>query len=413
MSITNKKIVCVIGLGYVGEHLIESFSECDHYDVVGFDINNDRLEYMKVNYKNCNFTNNENDLKNVDLFCISVPTLLNKEKTNIENGPILSVKRMLLKVAKRQSTIVVESSIYVGGTRDLFSDFVHHNIFVGFSPERVDPGRIEPKHSEIPKIVSGLNKDSCNMIVNYYNKVFKKIVPVSSTECAEMCKLYENCFRLINISYTNEISDLCGDFKINPFEMINACSTKPFGFLPFTPGLGVGGHCIPVNPYYITKGDFKKLPFLEHSLKTTEKRPYEKGIAILNENTNIKNVLIVGAAFKPGETLLSNSPAIGLATSFIENGKDVYMYDPLITSEPKIDICSNSGFFSRINPFYIKNGKSCWLKHSDFTVDNLVDSIDVIVVYMKQHNIDWDVIDKLERLNKKVYWFINKTDVIN
>jgi nucleotide sugar dehydrogenase len=405
------KQICVIGLGYVGEHLISSFSECNEFNVIGFDINNNRLNDLRIKYKNCKFTNDENDLKDVDLFCISVPTLLNKEKNGIENGPITSVKRMLLKVAKRRSTIVIESSIYVGGTRELFSDFLKCNIYVGFSPERVDPGRVLPKHSEIPKVVSGLDNESCNMIIEYYSKIFKRVVPVSSTECAEMCKLYENCFRLINISYTNEISDLCADFKIDPFEMINACSTKPFGFLPFTPGLGVGGHCIPVNPYYITKGDFKKLPCLEMSLRKAEMRPEEKAKMILNDNKNVKNILVVGAAFKPGETLLTNSPAIGLSKTFIENGLDVYIHDPLVKNEP--NICETEySYLSMLNPFSLRKGSVYWLKESDFTVDNILNSIDIIIICMKQHNINWDIIDKLERLDKKVYWFINRNDVI-
>jgi nucleotide sugar dehydrogenase len=399
--------VCIIGIGYVGEQLVNSFSHADNFKVIGYDINEERLNILREKYSTCYFTSNEHELKDVDLFCISVPTLLNKTKTNIENKPIMDVKKMLLNVAKRNSTIVIESTIFVGGTRELFSDFLKCDVYVGFSPERVDPGRIEPVHSDIPKVVSGLNDDSCKMIIKYYSKIFSKLVSVSSTECAEMCKIYENCFRLINIAYANEMSDLCGDFKINPYEMINACSTKPFGFMPFYPGLGVGGHCIPVNPYYIAKGNFKNLPCLEMSLKNSEQRPYKKAEKILSENKNSNNILIVGAAFKPGESLITNSPSIDLAKSLCQNGKNIFVYDPLIINQ--CDINTNSNY--TINPFYTKHGKISWISDSEFTTDNILTKMDIVIVCIKQHKIDWNVLHKLEALGKKVYWFFNKDEI--
>ena len=402
-------IVCIIGIGYVGEQLVNSFLNKDDFKIIGYDINEERLSILREKYSTCYFTNNENELRNVDLFCISVPTLLNKTKTNIENKPIVNVKKMLLNIAKKHSTIILESTIFVGGTRELFEDFLKCDIYVGFSPERVDPGRIEPCHSDIPKIVSGLNEDSYNMIIKYYSKVFTKLVPVSSTECAEMCKLYENCFRLINIAYTNEISDLCGDFKINPYEMINACSTKPFGFMPFYPGLGIGGHCIPVNPYYITKGDFKNIPCLEMAVKKSEQRPDKKAQQILVENKHSNNFLIVGAAFKPGESVITNSPSIELTKSLCKNGKNIFIYDPLVINKNNVDTDTNCNYYY---PFSSKYGEISWISESQFTTDNILNNMDVIIVCIKQHNIQWDIIHKIERLGKKVYWFFNKNDLL-
>jgi nucleotide sugar dehydrogenase len=417
-SVSDRKNVCIVGVGYVGEHLVESFSTYDKYNVIGFDLNKDRLEILKNKYKNCTFTNSEKDLTNVDLFCIAVPTLLNESKDNIEEGPITSVKRMLMRVAKRGCTVVIESSVYVGATRKLFSSLLGHGIYVGFSPERVDPGRVTPTHAEIPKIVSGLDKVSLDSIVEYYSKVINTVVPVSSTECAEMCKLYENCFRLINIAYINEISDLCKKYKVDPYEMTNAAKTKPFGFMPFYPGLGVGGYCIPVNPYYLANGDFNNLSCLYTSLKKTEMRPIQMAQDILNENKDVNQILVVGAAFKPGEVLLVNSPSVDLVNTLSNNGKNVDIYDPLVVRDVKNyrnafpQNEDNSGFFNRLNIFKKETGQVNWIQKDDFNIMNLIEKYDIVIVTLKQHEIDWSILDKYERFDKKVYWFIDRNEVI-
>ena len=381
---------------------------------------------MKEKYKSCKFTNNENDLTDVDLFCIAVPTLLNESKNDIEEGPIKSVKSMLMRIAKRGSTVVIESSVYVGATRKLFGSLLDHGIYVGFSPERVDPGRIEPSHSEIPKIVSGLDNDSLNIIKEYYSKVIKVVVPVSSTECAEICKLYENCFRLINISYTNEIADLCKNYNVDPFEMINASKTKPFGFMSFYPGLGIGGYCIPVNPYYLANGNFDNLSCLHTALKNTETRPSIKANEILKENKNLQNILVVGAAFKPGEVLLVNSPSIELVKTFVDNGVNTCIYDPLVVKDPKNysnvfnDVTKNEtgSLFNKLSNlslsgiFEKRKGDITWLQKEKFNIRNIVHNFDIIIVALNQHDIDWSVIDKYERFDKQVYWFIDKNEVI-
>lgn len=416
------KNVCIVGVGYVGENLVGSFSAYSKYNVIGFDLNKERLKVMESKYTSCKFTNNENDLTDVDLFCIAVPTLLNESKDNIEQGPINSVKKMLMRIAKRGSTVVIESSVYVGATRKLFSSLLDHGIFVGFSPERVDPGRTVPAHSEIPKIVSGLDKASLDIITEYYSNVIDKVVPVSSTECAEMCKLYENCFRLINISYTNEISDLCKKYNVDSFEMVNAAKTKPFGFMPFYPGLGIGGYCIPVNPYYLANGDFSNLSCLYTSLKNTEMRPIEKAKEILKENKDAKRILVVGAAFKPGEVLLVNSPSVDLVNTLVNDSVDVVVYDPLVVRDcknynnvfpqpPQNSYLHN--LFNKLTMSEKSKGTVTWMQKEEFSIKNLIDNFDIVIVALKQHEIDWSVLDKYERFDKKVYWFIDRNEVVN
>ena len=278
---------------------------------------------------------------------------------------------------------MVESSVYVGATREIFGFFRERGIFVGFSPERVDPGRTEPPMELIPKVVSGLDWTSLNKCVDIYSKVIDTIIPVSSTECAEMCKLYENCFRMVNIAYVNEISDMCEKVGIDVKEMINASSTKPFGFMPFYPGIGVGGHCIPINPYYLMKNG--SLPVLEYATNLMEKRPKKKAFELMDKY-NSKNILIVGIGFKTGESLLTNSPGYELYKELIKD-TNVDIYDPLVQN----NLYTNTG---------IK-----FLDKENFTVTFIKNKYDVVVINLKMDEEDEKVIDFYERMGGKVHIF--------
>ena len=243
------------------------------------------------------------------------------------------------------------------------------------------------------------DNDSLNIIKEYYSKVIKVVVPVSNTECAEICKLYENCFRLINISYTNEIADLCKNYNVDPFEMINASKTKPFGFMSFYPGLGIGGYCIPVNPYYLANGNFDNLSCLHTALKNTETRPSIKANEILKENKNLQNILVVGAAFKPGEVLLVNSPSIELVKTFVDNGVNTCIYDPLVVKDPKNysnvfnDVTKNetSSLFNKLSNlslsgiFEKRKGNITWLQKEKFNIRHIVHNFDIISNQIKTY----------------------------
>ena len=182
--------ICVIGVGFVGEHLLSNFSR--NYDVVGVDLSVSRARLLSAKYPDNHFQSHFEDLDDRNVFLISVPTLV--KDNDIDMSSIYSVKKSLENVVKPGSLVMIESSVYVGATREIFSDFLERGIHVGFSPERVDPGRVEPPMEMIPKVISGLDKQSLDMCMDVYSKVFDKVVPVSSCECAEMCKLYENCF---------------------------------------------------------------------------------------------------------------------------------------------------------------------------------------------------------------------------
>lgn len=369
--------ICILGVGYVGENLLNVFSK--KYDVIGVDVSPSRILMLKNKYKNINFQTTYENLEDCNVFIISVPTLV--RNNDIDMSYIMNVKNSLKNIISPGSLIMIESSVYVGATREYFSDFLKDGIYVGFSPERVDPGRVSPTIKEIPKVVSGLNEESLNMCINIYEKVFDKIIPVSSCECAEMCKLYENCFRMVNIAYVNEISDMCDNIGINVHEMIGASSTKPFGFLPFYPGLGVGGHCIPVNPYYLFKSG--ELPILKHSTKLMEERPKQKANEIVKKY-NPENVLIVGIGFKNGESLLTNSPGYEFYKELLNLNKHVVVYDPTVQNN------------------YMKSDIE-FLSENNFDLSRLYKRFDLIIVNTKMSMKEEQVLNKYKKMGGNIH----------
>jgi nucleotide sugar dehydrogenase len=364
-------LVGVIGCGYVGFSLVKVFSK--KYNVIGYDISKERINELNKNYKESNiiFTNEETLLKNCNIYIIAVPTNIDENK-KVNLTHLYSVKKTLNKYIKPNNIIVLESSIYIGGTRELFKDFLHDNVHVGFSPERISPGDHE-NSNVIPKLISGLNKSSLNKILPLYESVFKIIIPVSSAEVSEMCKLYENCFRVVNIAYINEIADLCKSNNIDVNEVIQASSTKPFGFMPFTPSFGVGGFCLPQNPYYLMnniKNPELDMPILNKSINILNERPYKKALDIIYDN-----ILFIGIGFKPNQTLTAFSPAFTLYNELLKNKKNVTLYDPLLNINSNLD----------------------------FNLSNLL-NFDCIIIGNKNDSLDYKIINQY-KLQKEVIEF--------
>lgn len=372
--------VCVIGVGFVGEHLVDVFSK--RYKVYGYDVSPQRVKAMKERFaenKNVIIQNSQDNLDECSLYLISVPTLLTKTH-EIDTSYIKSAVDIVEKYAKTGATVVMESSVSVGMTKMFLSSLRDKGIYVGFSPERVDPGRTEPPVEQIAKIVSGIDEESLQQVYRYYSNVFKNIHKVSSMETAEMCKLYENCFRMVNIAYANEVADVCKSHQIDVYEMVNACSTKPFGFMPFYPSLGVGGHCIPVNPFYLFTNC--NLPLLKHATDITLTRPQMKAV----EFTGYNNILVVGVAFKPGESYTMNSPGLAFATELAKLGKNVTIFDPLVS-------CDLSNNMNMLPP-------SSWNKET-------LESYDAIVVTIKQVDVDMSVLGHIDKSKSQVFQFCN------
>lgn len=375
--------VCIIGVGYVGEHLLTTFSK--GYEVIGVDVSAKRITELKEKYKNnkniylqSDYTN----LKSCNVFLVSVPTLVKSNK-EIDVSFLHSVKNSLQDIIQPGSLLVVESSIYVGGTREIFGEFRKRGVFIGFSPERVDPGRVEPPMDEIPKVISGLDAESLEVCEKVYSKVIRKIIPVSTCECAEMCKLYENCFRMVNIAYINEIADMCENLGIDTHEMISASSTKPFGFMPFFPGIGVGGHCIPVNPYYLFQNG--NLPVLKFSTEMMEHRPKKKAYELMNKYKP-KRVLVSGIGFKRGESLLTNSPGYALYKQLTKLGIEVDAFD------------------TNVQQVYTHTDIS-FLNQEEFIPDVLKQKYDLVVVNLPLEKQQRSLLEFYKNIGGKVHDF--------
>ncbi|KAJ4104076.1 hypothetical protein NW760_010754 [Fusarium oxysporum] len=375
-------VVAVVGVGYVGTHLVSSFSS--RYQVIGFDVSERRIQDLRQEFKgneNVTFSRTRNDLVAATHFLISVPTLLRPNKS-IDSSYLCDALKMVGQVARRGSTIVIESSVAVGMTRELVGPIAKRlALFAGMSPERVDPGRTEPPVKSIPKIISGLDDilpGSLDAINRIYSTIFDNVVTVSKPEVAEMMKLYENCQRMVCIAYANEMADACIPHGIDPYEVCSAASTKPFGYMPYAPGVGVGGHCIPVNPYYLLSNS--SFPLLEACSSAMSNRPAklaQRLIDSLSITERRPRVLVVGLGFKPGQSQLDNSPGVDLVRSLAVSGAqiDLTWSDALVKQEAV--------------PQVPRLTERDWNK-------SFLETFDVIVVAMKQHNMDFSLLAKLE-----------------
>ncbi|ETN39955.1 uncharacterized protein HMPREF1541_06182 [Cyphellophora europaea CBS 101466] len=376
-------IVAVVGVGYVGEHLVQGFSK--HYPVIAFDVDPVRLEQVAKNKTKYQLmtTRLGSDLALATHILISVPTGVYSDGT-IDTRILRSAVDNVLCNAQYGATIVIESSVAVGMTRSLFGDRHHEkDLKVGMSPERVDPGRTNVEYDSIPKVVSGIDDRSLTSVCSLYSRVFQRLEPVSSLEVAELTKLYENCQRMVSIAYANEMADACHSFGIDPLEVCKAAGTKPFGYQPYTPGIGVGGHCIPVNPYYLLSNS--SWPFLEMATEKMRARPANLGDRIMAElsatsqgTSSRPRILVVGVSFKKGQSVLSNAPGIDLIRHLLGT-YDVYVefVDPLVNAEsleyvPKLD-------------------------HTTEWTSAYVDShFDCAVICMAQEHVDLSILQELQ-----------------
>ncbi|EKJ77559.1 hypothetical protein FPSE_02057 [Fusarium pseudograminearum CS3096] len=256
------------------------------------------------------------------------------------------------------------------------------------SPERINPGRTKPPMRSIPKVISGLNNvipGSLDAVVHLYGRVFNSIIPVSKPKVAEICKLYENCQQMICIAFANEMANACHSLSVNPFKVCDAAATKPFGYMPYTPSLGVGGHCIPVNPYYLLSNC--EFPLLEACADKMNKRPANLAKRIVNElmggsrlqrrDSGIdmaKRVLVVGMGFKAGQDHLVNSPDLQLARELQKLEVDVQFADSLVEQVAVPDI-------PRLDD-------PDWVKEE-------LEQFDMIVVSFRQWCMDFSVLDQI------------------
>ena len=361
---SKKAKVCVLGLGYVGLPIAIEFAKKGFF-VYGFDTKQSRIENLKKGISYIDDISNR-DIKAVagklypthdakilseaDVIIICVPTPLRKRKIP-DMSYIIKASRSVSKYLRKGQLVVLESTTYPGTTRDVvLPALANHkfkegkDFFLSFSPERIDPGNPVYTFDKIPKVVGGLSKESTALTAKLYSAVTEKVVPVSSAETAEIVKLLENTFRIVNIGLINEFAMVCDKFKIDPWEVVEAAKTKPFGFMPFYPGPGLGGHCIPADPIYLS-WKARKLGFktrmIDLAAKTNLFMPHfvvEKAKRLLHKRSEgLQNarILILGVTYKKDIKDLRESPALDVVEILQKAGAKVSYSDPYI---PYLDI---------------------------------------------------------------------------
>ncbi|WP_445149201.1 nucleotide sugar dehydrogenase [Baekduia sp. Peel2402] len=349
----------IVGLGYVGLPLAMEFAEAG-MDVIGVDLDAAKVaglregrshiedvsdERLQGVLERCHFGTRFVELHEAEAILICVPTPLNDNREP-ELGPLLGAGRALAQVVREGQTIVLESTTFPGTTRDYMVPLLEESglragtdFALAFSPERVDPGRLDYNIRTTPKIVGGLTQDCTTRASEIYARVCEQIVPVTSPEVAEMSKLLENIFRSVNIALVNELSILADRMNLDIWEVVDAASTKPFGFMRFEPGPGMGGHCLPVDPFYLTwrarEFDFAT-EFIELAGKVNTNMPYfcmEKVEHALNEDRKAVNgakVVVLGVSYKKGVGDIRESPALKLIELLTKRGADVRYHDPYV-----------------------------------------------------------------------------------
>ncbi|MGG3526654.1 UDP-N-acetyl-D-glucosamine dehydrogenase [Bacillus pseudomycoides] len=351
--------VGVIGLGYVGLPLAVELSKAG-YNVYGIDLDNKKVDKLLNNNsyiidisneeiefinKSCQFTPTSNFeiIKELDAVSICVPTPLTKSQEPDMNY-IIAVMNEIKNYMHKGLLITLESTTYPGTTEELIEEelnnqgyIVGEDYFLCFSPERVDPGNQHYNTKNTPKVLGGTTEKCTELGVNLYSSFIDTVVPVSSPKVAEMSKLLENTFRSINIAFINEMAMLCDKLGIDIWETVDAANTKPFGFMKFTPGPGIGGHCIPLDPMYLAwkaKGSNFFSRFIETAQEINKHMPeyvYNKVSYALN--THQKSVmgsrlLLLGMAYKPDIDDLRESPGLEIYKLLRDGGASVEYNDP-------------------------------------------------------------------------------------
>ena len=364
-------VISVIGLGYVGLPLALRFSE-EGFRVYGHDIDIEKIKSIKsgasyissINKKKVQVAINKNfnvsvDYTNIslaDIIVICVPTPLNRSKEpNLKyiQDTLKSIKPFL----KENQTLILESTTYPGTTKEILLPFANSivdsknrkkilvgtNFFIGYSPEREDPGNLNFETKDIPRVISGITKSCVEIMKSIYSQIVIDTITVSSTDTAEMTKMLENTYRAVNIGLINEFKMISEKMNIDIFEVIEAAKTKPFGFTPYYPGPGLGGHCIPIDPMYL-------------SWKANEMGISTKFIQLANEINNfmpeyilerIKNILeffdkkisqskilVLGLSYKKNIDDVRESPSLEIINKLIKCGADVNYSDPFFPHFP-------------------------------------------------------------------------------
>jgi UDP-N-acetyl-D-glucosamine dehydrogenase len=352
----------ILGMGYVGMPLAVVFAEAG-FNVLGIDPDQRKVDTFNkdVSYiqdvssetvarlhkaGKLNMTVDFAAIKDLDAVSICVPTPL-RHTGDPDMSFIISATEQLAKYVHAGMVVVLESTTYPRTTRELTLPTLTEksglqageDIFICFSPERVDPGREDWTTYNTPKVIGGITKACVEVASAWYSGAIKTVVPVSSSEAAEMTKLLENTFRMINIGLVNELAIMCEHLGVDVWEVINAAATKPFGFMKFTPGPGLGGHCIPIDPLYLSwkmKEFNYNARFIELASEINTNMPryvVTRVLDAMNDRGKVlkgSKVLVLGAAYKPDIDDVRESPALDVIALLKKKGAEVSYHDPYV-----------------------------------------------------------------------------------
>lgn len=419
-----KKTIGVVGLGYVGLPLLINFAK--KFNVLGFDSSENKIKILNNGSSYIDHISNDeilsidnnfdfiatNDfslINLVDAIIICVPTPITKHREP-DLKFVNSVMDNITPYLKENQMISLESTTYPGTTDELIAARVTEsgfdigkNYYVVYSPEREDPGSGFPL-ADIPKVLGGVTKECTIKGMQIYSEIFKEVVPVSSLKVAELSKLLENIHRAVNLGMINEFKVICDKMDVDPFEVIEASATKPFGFVPYYPGPGWGGHCIPVDPFYLSwkakefgiNSRFIELAG-ELNFETQEfvLKKISQALNSKSKSVNGSKVLILGIAYKPNVDDARESPSLEILTSLINQGANVEFSDPFFKSFPKTRKYEYDKESITLNKQNIQSFDLVALltNHSQFDYELIKENAQIIVDARGVYNVD----------NKKIF----------
>lgn len=361
----------VVGLGYVGLPLAVAFAEVGN-EIVGLDLDVSKLDRLRQNSSyiedisdetvaaiadKSTWTSQYSDLAVCDAVIIAVPTPLTPNREP-DLGPLVASASSLASVLRGDQLVVLESTTYPGTTRERLIPLLEESglkagtdFFVAFSPERVDPGNKKFTLQTTPKVVGGEGEEASRRAVALYEQICAEIVEVSTPEAAEMTKLLENTFRAVNIAFVNEIAIICDGLGIDTWEVVDAAATKPFGFMSFQPGPGLGGHCLPIDPFYLSwkaREYGLSAEFIELAGRMNQNMPLfcvQKAIDSLNKlglAVSQAKIGVLGVSYKSDVGDLRESPALRIIEDLIERGGSIRYHDQHVAELPRLGLTCDS-----------------------------------------------------------------------
>jgi UDP-N-acetyl-D-glucosamine dehydrogenase len=404
LKIENREArIGVVGLGYVGLPVAVTFAEAG-YNVVGCDLREHKVRLIEQGRSHLRDVPDERiaplhaagrlrastsfePLREADAIIISVPTPIQEGAPDLSK--VVFAGESLAKVLKRGALVVLESTTYPGTTDELLQPLLEadglkagDDFLLAYSPERIDPGNPNFDFSDIPKVIGGIDEQSTAMTAALYQQVVPKVVTVSGTREAEMAKLIENTFRHVNIGLVNELALYSRELGVDIWEAIAAAATKPFGYMPFWPSAGWGGHCIPLDPAYLSwkvrKFRSHEIRFIELAQSLNDEMPrhvVERISLLLNDAGKAvrgAKILGIGVAYKPGTEDTRESAGVKVLSALKERGAEISYHDPLVAST-HID--------------------GVELTCSDLKRE-MVTQQDLVVIFSKQHGVDWRLVEE-------------------